>query len=176
MCGRFTSTPFFCPKRATLRGMRGPLMLAALCLTTCLLGQQPTLQLPPGPRTTKVEKQVAVLIEKMLNRRTEHKAFADLEALGCPAVPAIIARMDDRRDLPDPRIALTNKSPDAFEERRFYTPQKVVDALDAILNQITGQILGDICSGGTEAERARTVSAWRAFLSRTPPSRLCAGG
>jgi hypothetical protein len=112
----------------------------------------------------------------MLNRRTEQKAFADLEALGCPAVPAIIARMDDRRSLPDPRMALTNKSPDAFESRRFYGPEKLVDALDAILNQITGQIFGSISNGGTEAERARTVSAWRAFLSKTPPSSLCAGG
>jgi hypothetical protein len=47
--------------------------------------------------------------------------------------------MDDRRSLPDPRISLKNKSPQAFEGLRHYGPQEVVDALAAILNQITGQ-------------------------------------
>ena len=53
-----------------------------------------------------VEKRVATLIGKMLSTSTEQQAFADLEALGCPAVPAIVERMDDRRNLPDPRISL----------------------------------------------------------------------
>jgi hypothetical protein len=129
-----------------------------------------------GPRVPNVDKQVGRLIEKMLHHRTEQKAFSDLEALGCPAVPAIIARMDDRRSLPDPSIALRNKSPDAFEARRLYGPQQVVDALAAILNQITGRDFGSIYNGATEAERTRTVHGWRDFLSRTPVSRLCDGG
>jgi len=112
----------------------------------------------------------------MMNRGTEQKAFFDLEALGCPAVPAIIARMDDRRPLPDPNIALRNKSPDAFEARRFYGPQQIVDALAAILNQITGQDFGFIYNGATEPERTRTVHGWRDSLGRTPLSRLCNGG
>lgn len=86
------------------------------------------------PQSPNIDKQVGQLIERMMNRLTEQAAFSDLEALGCAAVPAIVARMDDRRRLPDPRIALINKSPDAFEGRRFYGPQQVVDALAAILN------------------------------------------
>jgi len=141
-------------------------VIAALLLNSCLFAQHPAVA------GTVTDKQVAVLIRKMLNRRTEHKAFADLEALGCPAVPAIIARMDDRRRLPDPTSVLQNKSKDAFEASRFYGPEKVVDALAAILNQITGQEFGFIYNGGTEAERTSTVSGWHDFLSRTPLSKL----
>jgi hypothetical protein len=60
--------------------------------------------------TEQIDQQVANLIERMLNERTEQEAFADLEGMGCAAVPAIIKRMDDRRRLPDPRIALINNS------------------------------------------------------------------
>ena len=88
------------------------------------------------------DQRVAVLIVRMLKANTEQKAFSDLEALGCVAVPAIIRRMDDRRRLPDPRISLRNKSPDAFEGIRHYGPTQVVDALAAILNQLTGQAFG----------------------------------
>src|SRR5436190_16352537 len=88
------------------------------------------------PNTSRVEKRVSVLIEKMLKTSTEQRAFADLEALGCPAVPAIIKRMNDGRELPDHHISLRNKSPQAFESMRHYGPEKVVDALAAILNQI----------------------------------------
>lgn len=122
-----------------------------------------------------VEKRVSVLIGKMLNSSTEQRAFADLEALGCPAVPAIIKRMDDRRNLPDHRISLKNKSPQSFEGLRHYGPEKVVDALAAILNQITGQDFGFIYNGATEAERTKTVREWRDFLERTPATNLCDG-
>jgi len=106
------------------------------------------------------EKQVAVLIEKTSKEKTEQQAFSDLEVLGCPAVPAIIKRMDDRRNLPDPRISLRNNSPDAFEGMRHYGPQVVVDALGAILNQITGQHFGFIYNGATEVGRAKTIQGW----------------
>jgi hypothetical protein len=125
---------------------------------------------------TKVDQKVAILIGNMLNKRTEHRAFADLEALGCAAVPAIIKRMDDRRTLPDPTIALVNKSPDAFEGLRHYGPKKVVDALAAILNQLTGEDFGSIYNGATDEERTRAVNRWRDWLSKTPPQKLCGGG
>jgi len=51
-------------------------------------------------REQSVDKQVAAVIEKTLNKKTEWQAFSELEVLGCPAVPAIIQRMDDRRTLP----------------------------------------------------------------------------
>jgi hypothetical protein len=98
-------------------------------------------------------------------------------ALGCAAVPAIIAQMDDRRDLQDPRIALTNKSPDAWEGRRFYGPKKIVDVLAAILNQITGEDFGFIYNGDvTDAERTKTIEGWREFLRKKPKSMLCGRG
>lgn len=109
----------------------------------------------------------------MLEKKSEQQAFSDLEALGCPAVPAIIDRMDDRRKLPDPRISLRNKSPDAFEGLRHYGPQVVVDALDAILSQIIGRQFGFISNGATEVERAKAIRGWRDFLRKTPRSKLC---
>src|SRR4051812_8146272 len=57
------------------------------------------------------DKRVAVLIEQMLKADTEQKAFSDLDALGCAAVPAIIRRMDDRRILPDLNLSLRNEAP-----------------------------------------------------------------
>jgi hypothetical protein len=83
--------------------------------------------------TEEIDPKVANLIERMLNERTEQEAFEDLEGMGCAAVPAIIKRLDDRRGLPDPGITLINKAPDAFEAKRFYGPEQVVDALAAIL-------------------------------------------
>jgi len=136
-------------------------------------GEGQSIAQPVGAQAKDVDRQVGRLIKGMLNRRTEEAAFSNLEALGCPAVPAIIARMDDRRRLPDPNIALKNKSRDAFEARRFYGPQQVVDALAAILNQMTGRDFGFIYNGATEAERARTVQGWRDYLGRTPAARLC---
>ena len=84
--------------------------------------------------------------------------------------------MDDRRRLPDPRISLRNKSPQAFEGLRHYGPEKVVDALAAILNQITGQHFGFIYNGATDAERTQTVRRWRDYLQKTPSTKLCEGG
>lgn len=119
------------------------------------------------------DKRVAVLIEGMLKANTEQKAFSELEALGCPAVPAIIRRMDDRRILPNPWISLRNKAPNAFEETRIYGPRQVVDALAAILNQLTGQDFGFIYNGATDEQRTQTIQGWRKFLEATPPQNLC---
>jgi len=112
----------------------------------------------------------------MTNAKTEQKAFVDLEALGCPAVPAIIQQMDNRRPLPDPNISLRNKSPKAFEGTRFYGPKQVVDALSAILNQLTGQDFGFIENGGTDFERTKAVQGWRKYLESTPAPALCKAG
>jgi hypothetical protein len=89
--------------------------------------------------------------------------FARLEALGPAGVPAIVAHMDDRRALAEPAISLTNHAVDAFEGVRHYGPEQIVDALDAILNQTTGQPFGDISNGGTEAQRRETVKGWRVY-------------
>lgn len=131
---------------------------------------------PIEAQDSAMDKRVAMLIEKTVQPDTEQKAFSDLEALGCGAVPAIIRRMDDRRSLPDPQISLRNKSPDAFEAIRHYGPQKVVDALAAILNQITGQDFGFIYNGANDEERTKTVQGWRGFLRSSPSADLCRAG
>jgi hypothetical protein len=84
--------------------------------------------------------------------------------------------MDDRRVLSDPHISLRNKSPQAFEALRHYGPVQVVDALAAILNQLTGQDFGFIYNGGTDEERIRTVQGWRKFLDTTQATELCGAG
>jgi len=123
-----------------------------------------------------LDAKVAALIEETLKEGTEAQAFQQLEALGCPAVPAIVKHLDDRRKLPVAYIRLQNHSADAFEAFRQYGPKVLTDALAAILNQITGQHFGFIYNGGTEEERAKVVKGWREFVAKTPPDRLCSAG
>lgn len=80
--------------------------------------------------------------------------------MGPEAVPELVALMDDRRPLPWSVLALEN-APGAFEDVRLYGPDLMVDALAAVLNQITGEHFGFIYNGGTEAERAATVAGWQ---------------
>lgn len=127
-------------------------------------------------KDSAIDKRVALLIEKMHKADTEKKAFSDLEALGCPAVPAIIRRMDDRQSLPYAQIDLRNLSPDAFESVRHYGPIEVVDALAAILNQLTAQDFGFIYNGATDDERTKAVQGWQQFLRSHTPAELCRGG
>ncbi len=95
----------------------------------------------------------------------QQRIFDQLEALGKAAVPAIIAQMDDRRPLLTQEISLVNHAPDAFEEKRHYGPKQVVDGLDAVLNQITGENFGSIANGGSTRQRDATVAGWRVFAS-----------
>ena len=94
----------------------------------------------------------------------QQAVFQKLEGLGRDGVPAIIALMDDRTPLAHPHISLVNHAPDAFEGLRHYGPELVVDALDAILNQITG-FGGSVVNGGSERERQSAVSAWRVYAA-----------
>jgi hypothetical protein len=101
----------------------------------------------------------------------QHETFAALEKLGVAAVPAMVAQMDDRRPLVEQRISFVNHARDAFEGIRHYGPEQGVDALAAILNQITGASFGFIYSGGSDGERRAAVDAWRVYaadLSCTP--------
>jgi hypothetical protein len=115
-----------------------------------------------------------------VKEKSEHRAFADLEALGCSAVPAIIKHIDDRRELPDKNISLRNKSPDAFESMRYYGVERVVDALNTILNQMTGETFGWVDAHKDEptkdSERAKVVRGWRDWLAKAPPAKLCEHG
>lgn len=107
---------------------------------------------------------VRALIDATTRKESQMEAFGKLEALGWDGVPAMILLMDDRRKLAIPEISLENKAADHFEGVRYYDPEKVVDALAAILNQITGEDFGMTVSGGTEEARKDSVAGWRMFL------------
>ncbi|MEJ0070737.1 MAG: hypothetical protein WDO24_20665 [Pseudomonadota bacterium] len=84
-------------------------------------------------------------------------------------VPAIVTLMDDRKPLPVPAISLANSFPGAFEGIRHYGPKLMVDALAAVLNQITGRNFGFIYNGASEEERRSAVDGWRHYaLTRSP--------
>jgi hypothetical protein len=100
----------------------------------------------------------------MHNGAKANDAYIELEKMGFDAVPGIICQMDDRRELALKQISLENKNPDAWEAYSHYNPELVVDVLDAILDQITGQNFGFIEDGGTDEERANTVRGWRTYL------------
>jgi hypothetical protein len=114
------------------------------------------------PHFTEIRELVSAL-----PRATPEKQkaiFQKLEAMGQAGVPAIVASMDDRRRLAVPQITLVNHNPEAFEGLRHYGPELIVDALDAILNQITG-FGGSIVNGGSERERQAAVAAWRVYAA-----------
>ena len=112
----------------------------------------------------KNSARVKELIADMHNGAKANDAYIELEKMGFDAVPSMICQMDDRRELAQKHISLENKNPKAWEAYRHYSPKVVVDVLEAILNQITGQSFGFIENGGTEEERANTVRGWRTYL------------
>lgn len=95
----------------------------------------------------------------------QQRVFDRLEALGEVAVPAIIAQMDDRRPLRTQAISLVNHAQDAFEGMRHYGPEQVVDGLDAVLNQVTGESFGSIVNGGSSRQRDAVVAGWKVFAA-----------
>lgn len=126
---------------------------------------------PTLPYYDEVGRLIAKLtsIERTGQRGTEaelqaqQEVFRRLEALGEAAVPAIVAHMDDRRALAFHQISLVNHDPNAWESMRHYRPELVVDALAAILNEITGKSFGHIYNGGSEGERRAAVNGWRIY-------------
>ncbi|MBZ0111372.1 MAG: hypothetical protein K8J08_02820 [Thermoanaerobaculia bacterium] len=102
----------------------------------------------------------------------QQAAFDRLMALGCSAVPAIVGALPDDRDLTIRYIRITN-SPEVFEAVAQYGPEKVTDALVAVLGYLTEQHFGFIHNGASPEDRATTVAAWRAFVEQTPPDQLC---
>lgn len=114
--------------------------------------------------TVQYSSEVKSLIDDMLVQSKAKDAYVKLEKLGIQGVPAIICQMDDRRELAIKGISLENKSPQAWEAFRHYSPELVVDVLEAILNQITGKSFGEIHNGGSEEERVETVNGWQIYL------------
>jgi hypothetical protein len=115
------------------------------------------------PQQGKAHRAVKQLVEAALDAKSQRQAFRELEALGQDAVPAMILLMDDRRPLPERTISLRNPE-GHWEAVRHYRPEVVADALDAILNQITGESFGSIAGGGSERERRETINGWRIYL------------
>jgi hypothetical protein len=80
-------------------------------------------------------------------------------------VPYIILLMDNFQTLPIRSIILQNKSEYALEAYRQYGPELVIDALAAILNQITRENFGEIYNGeATQEERILVLNGWRIYL------------
>lgn len=115
------------------------------------------------PHYANVERLIGGLADA--NGREQQQIFSALEALGEPAVPAIIAQMNNRQPLNSRSISLANHSPDAFEAYRHYGPSLVVDALAAILNQITGENFGNIQNGGSDRQRDAAVAGWHIYAA-----------
>jgi hypothetical protein len=112
----------------------------------------------------KIQQRVNALVEDLVTTpERQRKSLELLEGLGKPAVVAIVHAMDDRRALAWPHITLRNKFPGAFEAERHYGSKLVVDALAAILGQITGESFAFNPNGGSEAERAHCVAAWKLY-------------
>lgn len=114
-------------------------------------------------------RQTGALIDRLAaSDGSDQQAILDrLEALSPAAVPAIVAQMDDRRPLARREMRLVNHAPDAFEEWRTYGPELIVDALSAVLNQLTGiPAAAPIHNGGSDRERRAVVDAWRVHVAK----------
>ena len=112
--------------------------------------------------------------------KTQQSIFSSLEKLGTAAVPAIVMQMNDFRPLPVSYIKLQNNfGRPGFEAYRQYSPDAVVDALSALLNQITGHDFGYIANGASRGKRQAAVNGWRVYASEqicgklkpSPPSK-----
>ncbi len=90
---------------------------------------------------TSIDTKVAQLIDRLVlpDRDQVQAATTALVMLGQPAVPAIIRRIDDRREMSAQGVAFENKYPGAFEAVAQYVTPKVVDRLNYVLNRLTGE-------------------------------------
>jgi len=119
-------------------------------------------------KQSELDRRVEVVVTQIEHAKTaqeQQAAFATLEGLGKPAVPYIIKHMDSRKKLLVRAIVLENP-PTSFEVYRHYRPELVVDAVVAILNQLTGMYFGNVYNGADDETRARTVAGWRTWCSK----------
>jgi hypothetical protein len=125
-----------------------------------------------GPNTP-IDTKVARLIDRLVLRDRDQvqAAVTALTMLGQPAVPAIIRRMDDRRDMPVGAVSFENRSINAFEGVRHLGVGKVVDGLNLVLSDITGEWFGVVAEPQPDrpefgAQRNAIVAGWRGYLAR----------
>ena len=89
---------------------------------------------------------VGRLIDSLVasDRETVQAAVTALVLLGRPAVPEMIRRIDDRREMPVKVVALDNTEPSAFEAVAHLGVDKVIDCLNLILTSTERKIVGHI--------------------------------
>jgi hypothetical protein len=113
------------------------------------------------PTTTKVEKSVAELVDRLASPAPDvvQRAVDDLIRLGTPAVPAIICRLDDRRAMHGELVSYPSNG---WEGRVHYEPEQVIDCLSTILTiMVHDGPSCDLTDDTTDASRALCVSTWR---------------
>ena len=136
----------------------------AICATS---SQSPVVQAKARAEVRGIINRIAALPPGQDSAQDQQELFDQLVAMGPQAVPSIVDLMDDCRRLPVAALSLENKSPNAFESRRHYGPALMVDALSAVLNQLTGASFGSVYNSAydqvSEADRRAVVSSWRAY-------------
>lgn len=113
-----------------------------------------------------INTEIVQLINNIMDEELEFESFTKLENIGEKGVPYIILALDNFSELPVQCIRTRNNFPDAFEEFAHYGPYLVVDALAAILGQITHTSFGFIYNGDdiTDEERIKTIKGWYIYL------------
>lgn len=119
-----------------------------------------------NPKKFPNEDIIQQFIDNVLDPKKAEHPYKKIESLNLDSVPALIKHMDDRRELPVKHIQLANKSKNAFEAYRHYSPQQVIDFIAAILNHITRIRFGFIYNGEIDSERDKTYKKWIIWLER----------
>jgi hypothetical protein len=122
---------------------------------------------------TPIDTKVGRLVDELVlsDRNRVQMAVTALTMLGQAAVPSIVGRIDDRRSMPVRVVVFENRSPNAFEAVRQYGVFQVVDCLNDVLNELTGEFFGFVDDMAPESreldtKRAAIVAGWRGYLAR----------
>jgi len=100
--------------------------------------------------------------------------LAALEALGEPAIPALVKLLDDRRPLPGGKVEITQRTSNTVN---FLSAGEVVDVLSRVLNRVAVDAgdtkqwdystFGGLAAGSSPADRDRAVRGWRLLLGHS---------
>ncbi|ALG68903.1 hypothetical protein [Beggiatoa leptomitoformis] len=117
------------------------------------------------------ELTVKQFLVDIFDKEKVYKAYDQLQTLDVSVAPALIKYMDDRRVLPYPGLGLN--SPHVFEDGSVedithYSPDLVIDLLDTMLGEITGEG-SELYNGGTEEIRKERVFFWHVWLCHKQP-------
>lgn len=108
-----------------------------------------------------MESQVKAAIESMASsfEMRRDAGAAQLQKLGCSAVPYIVKHMDDRR--PFQGIL---KGPSSWEAYAQYGPKQMTDALSMVLGFITDPVR-PVREGIDDAERRKMIDSWLLYYA-----------